>query len=58
MFLRDNPPVQICNFGFFGIRPGLAFQDEAAWYLDLGPDVDTAANEDWFSIPGLISAGR
>jgi hypothetical protein len=38
--------------------PGLAFQDEAAWYLDLGPDVDTAASEDWFSIPGLLSASR
>ena len=23
-FLRDDSPVQICNFGFFGIRPSLA----------------------------------
>ncbi|MFQ5352041.1 MAG: DUF1329 domain-containing protein [Candidatus Binatia bacterium] len=38
--------------------PGLAFQDEAGWYIDLGFDVATAADESWFSIPGLINAGR
>ncbi len=38
--------------------PGLAFQDEPGWYLDLGFDVPTAATEDWYSIPGLIRSGR
>ena len=38
--------------------PGLAFQDEPGWYIDLGFDAETAAEEEWFSIPALISAGR
>ena len=38
--------------------PGLAFQEEPGWYVDLGPDAPTAADEDWFSIPALITSGR
>ncbi|MBI5506634.1 MAG: DUF1329 domain-containing protein [Deltaproteobacteria bacterium] len=38
--------------------PGIAFQNEAGWYLDLGMDAPTSVREDWFSIAGLIQAGR
>ncbi|MFP6625577.1 MAG: DUF1329 domain-containing protein [Deltaproteobacteria bacterium] len=38
--------------------PGLAFQDEPGWYIDLGFDAPTAADQDWFSITSLIAAGR
>jgi len=38
--------------------PGLAFQNEPGWYLDLGFDAPTAAPESWFSVQALISAGR
>lgn len=38
--------------------PGLAFQDEPGWYIDLGFDAPTAADETWFKIPALIMAGR
>ncbi len=38
--------------------PGLAFQDEPGWYIDLGFDVPTAAEQSWFGIPALITAGR
>ncbi len=38
--------------------PGLAFQDEAGWYIDLGFDAPTSVGEDWFSIPNLIAGGR
>jgi len=38
--------------------PGLAFQHEPGWYLDLGFDAPTAAEESWFSVQALISGGR
>ncbi|MFT4570897.1 MAG: hypothetical protein ACI8TX_001929 [Hyphomicrobiaceae bacterium] len=38
--------------------PGLAFQHEPGWYIDLGFDAPTSAAEDWFSVAGLIGAGR
>jgi len=38
--------------------PGLAFQHEPGWYLDLGPDAPTSVGEEWFSIAGLVNAGR
>ncbi|RMD81413.1 MAG: DUF1329 domain-containing protein [Candidatus Dadabacteria bacterium] len=38
--------------------PGLAFQNEPGWYVDLGPDAPTSVGEDWFSIPALIAGGR
>jgi hypothetical protein len=38
--------------------PGLAFQDEPGWYLDLGMDAPTSVAEDWFSVASLIKAGR
>ena len=38
--------------------PGLGFQNEAGWYIDLGEDHPTSVGEDWFSVQALISAGR
>jgi hypothetical protein len=38
--------------------PGMAFQDEAGWYIDIGFDEDQSADETWYSIAGLIGAGR
>jgi hypothetical protein len=38
--------------------PGMAFPDEAGWYVDVGFDVDQAADESWYSVSGLVSAGR
>ncbi len=38
--------------------PGLAFQEEPGWYIDRGFDAPTSAEEDWFSVAGLIEAGR
>jgi hypothetical protein len=38
--------------------PGLAFQNEPGWYLDLGMDADTSVSDDWFTVASLIKAGR
>ncbi|MBI5504516.1 MAG: DUF1329 domain-containing protein [Deltaproteobacteria bacterium] len=38
--------------------PGIGFPDEAGWYIDIGADKPQSAQEDWFTIAGLISAGR
>ncbi len=38
--------------------PGLAFQNEPGWYLDLGMDAPTSVAEDWFTVAALIKAGR
>jgi Protein of unknown function (DUF1329) len=38
--------------------PGLAFQHEPGWYLDLGMDAQTSVGEEWFSVQSLISGGR
>jgi hypothetical protein len=38
--------------------PGLAFQNEAGWYLDLGMDAPTSVSDDWFTVAALIKAGR
>jgi len=38
--------------------PGMAFPDEAGWYIDVGFDAARAADEDWYSVSGLVSAGR
>jgi hypothetical protein len=38
--------------------PGMAFADEAGWYVDVGFDVEQSAEEDWYSVSGLVSAGR
>jgi len=38
--------------------PGLAFQDEPGWYIDIGFDKPQSATEDWFKVAGLIGAGR
>jgi len=38
--------------------PGLAFQKEPGWYLDLGMDAPTSVQDDWFTVANLIKAGR
>jgi hypothetical protein len=38
--------------------PGIAFPDEPGWYIDIGFDKPESAAEDWFTIAGLIAAGR
>jgi len=38
--------------------PGMAFNDEAGWYIDVGFDADQSADQDWYSVSGLVSAGR
>ena len=38
--------------------PGIAFPDEAAWYIDIGFDAPQSVGEEWFTISGLVAAGR
>jgi hypothetical protein len=38
--------------------PGMAFPDEAGWYIDVGFDEAQSAGEDWFQVAGLVAAGR
>ena len=38
--------------------PGIAFQDEAGWYIDIGFNHKYSAAEDWYSVAGLLSTGR
>lgn len=38
--------------------PGMAFPDEAGWYIDIGFDAPESVTDDWFTIAGLISTGR
>ncbi len=38
--------------------PGIGFPDEAGWYIDIGFDKPQSAHEDWFTIAGLVAAGR
>jgi len=38
--------------------PGIAFQDEAGWYIDVGFDHKYSAAEEWFSVAGLLGGGR
>ena len=38
--------------------PGIAFPDEAGWYIDIGFDEKQSVDADWFSIGGLVAAGR
>jgi hypothetical protein len=38
--------------------PGIAFQDEAGWYIDVGFGHKYSAAEEWFSVAGLLGGGR
>lgn len=38
--------------------PGMAFPDEAGWYLDRGFDAPESVPTDWFQVASLIRAGR
>ncbi len=63
----DEPRMFIYAFSVIDIQlmhgtrasiPGMAFPDEAGWYIDVGFDTARAADEDWFSVAGLVTAGR
>jgi len=38
--------------------PGMAFPDEAGWYLDRGFDAPESVGQDWYQVSSLIRAGR
>ena len=38
--------------------PGMAFPDEAGWYVDRGPDAPEAVDQQWFQVSTLIRSGR
>jgi hypothetical protein len=38
--------------------PGIAFQDEAGWYIDIGFDQRQSEPQSWYTVAGLISGGR
>jgi hypothetical protein len=38
--------------------PGLAFQNEPGWYLDLGFDAPSSVNDDWYTVASLLKAGH
>jgi len=63
----DEPRMFIYAFSVIDIQlmhgtraalPGMAFPDEAGWYVDVGFDVEQSAQERWYSISGLVAAGR
>jgi hypothetical protein len=38
--------------------PGIAFPDEAGWYIDIGFEKPQSADENWYSVGGLVAGGR
>ncbi|MEE8311157.1 MAG: DUF1329 domain-containing protein [Candidatus Binatia bacterium] len=38
--------------------PGIAFPDEAGWYIDIGFDEPQSEPQSWYTVAGLITAGR
>jgi hypothetical protein len=38
--------------------PGMAYQEEPGWYLDMPEDAPSSVDESWFSVTALIRAGR
>ena len=38
--------------------PGIAFPDEAGWYIDIGFDEPQSEPRSWYTVAGLITAGR
>jgi hypothetical protein len=38
--------------------PGMQFPNEVGWFIDIGFDDENSVNEDWFTIAGLLSAGK
>jgi hypothetical protein len=63
----DEPRMFIYAFSVIDIQlmhgtraaiPGMAFPDEPGWYVDVGFDAAQAADEQWYSVSGLVSAGR
>jgi hypothetical protein len=38
--------------------PGMQFPNEPGWFIDIGFDNENSVDEDWFTIAGLLSAGK
>ena len=38
--------------------PGMQFPEEPGWFIDIGFDHKYSVDEQWFTIPGLLSGGR
>jgi len=38
--------------------PGMAFQDEAGWFIDKGFDTPYSVDETWYTVAGLLRGGR
>jgi hypothetical protein len=38
--------------------PGMAFPDEAGWYIDIGFKHQYSVQESWWTIAGLLSGGH
>jgi len=38
--------------------PGIAFPDEAGWYIDIGFDKPQSEPQRWYTVAGLIAGGR
>jgi hypothetical protein len=38
--------------------PGMQFPNEPGWFIDIGFDTEQSVSEDWFTVAGLLSAGK
>jgi hypothetical protein len=38
--------------------PGMQFPNEPGWFIDVGFDTENSVNEEWFTVAGLLSAGK
>lgn len=38
--------------------PGMQFPNEPGWYIDIGFDSENSVDENWFTIAGLLTAGK
>ncbi len=38
--------------------PGMQFPNEPGWFIDIGFDNENSVDEDWFTIAGLLTAGK
>ena len=66
-FEYDEPRMFIYAFSVIDMQlmhgtrasiPGMAFPEEAGWFIDQGFDNEYSASEDWYSISGVIAGGR
>jgi hypothetical protein len=36
----------------------MQFPNEPGWFIDVGFDTENSVNEEWFTVAGLLSAGK